>query len=222
MKKKFASIGLLAGTAVGGGVGLMLQATGPAGAASAPIVAPIDTTGTDTDNGGTTGTRAGRLADVLAPLVEDGTLTQAQADAVIEALQASRPEGGRGDREPRGGRGGRGGRDGRDLGVVSETIGITAEELRTGIQAGQTIAELAAANGSSAQAVIDALVGVAQTHLDEHVAAGEMTADEAAEKLVDITERITTFVNETPEFDGRGPGGRGPGGDSDAADEATS
>ena len=36
------------------------------------------------------------MTDALAPLVQDGTITQAQADAVTKALQDAKPQGGHG------------------------------------------------------------------------------------------------------------------------------
>jgi hypothetical protein len=57
---------------------------------------------------------------------------------------------------------------------AAEAIGITAEELKTAIKGGQTIAQVAEANGKTVQSVIDALVAQATT---------------------DLTQRITDMVN---------------------------
>ena len=104
------------------------------------------------------------------------------------------------------------GRGGANLDVVASTLGLTADEVRTAIQGGQTIADLAAANGSSAENVIDALVASMKAHLDEEVAAGEHTQDEADQILVDATARITEFVNNTASIAEAGPMNGGPGG----------
>ena len=105
-----------------------------------------------------------RLAARLQSLVDDGTLTTAQRDAVVTALEAARPD--------HGGR--HGGLRGEMLDAAATAIGITADELKTEIQAGKTIAEVAVENGTTAQDVIDALVATAST---------------------DLTQRITDMVN---------------------------
>ena len=62
---------------------------------------------------------------------------------------------------------------GHKLATAAEALGMTEDELRTAIEGGQTIAEVAAAEGVDLQTVIDALVAEA-------------------------TERITDFVNNGP------------------------
>ena len=59
------------------------------------------------------------------------------------------------------------------------------------------------------QTVIDAMVAEAKTRLDEKVAAGELTQEEADQKLAELTERITDSVNNgMPARGDHGPGGR--------------
>ena len=125
-----------------------------------------------------------------------GTLTQAQADAVAEALEAARPErpfGG--GKHWRGGPGGLGfGRIGLD--AAAEVIGIEEDDLRDALRDGTTLAELAEQNGVAVQAVIDALVAEASERIDNLVEDGRLDAAEADERLAEATERITTLVNE--------------------------
>jgi polyhydroxyalkanoate synthesis regulator phasin len=196
--------GLAAGLIAGGGAAMVATLPGGAGATTVPSVqqaADTDSTSSDTAD-----TRGAWLTDALAPLVEDGTITQAQADAVVAALEDARPDHG-------GFGGGRGGHIGMGLEAVAEELGLTTDEIRSALEDGQSLADLAAANGSSADALVSVLVAEAQTHLDEHVADGDLTQAEADERLADMTERITAMVNgEMPTFEGRGPGGRGPGG----------
>ena len=106
---------------------------------------------------------------MLQALVDDGTLTSAQLDAVVSALDAAGPmrgemPGGFGDH---GGRGdhGRGGR-GFGLDAAATALGLTADELRTELEGGSTIAEVAQANGVEVQAVIDAMVAEADSAAD--------------------------------------------------------
>jgi polyhydroxyalkanoate synthesis regulator phasin len=193
MSRKYIAVGLLAGVTAGTGAGLILQQTGSAGAASAAVAAPQQDDGTDTgtetetDATGTADRPSGdeRLAEVLAPLVAGGTITQAQADAVVEALAPARPEGGHGGRSHHA-------RRGPKLDVVAEVLGVTVEELRTQLRSGATVADIA---GDQTQAVIDALVAEATARIEAEVTAGELTREDAEEKLAGMVERITERVN---------------------------
>ena len=200
MKKKAAAAALAAGLLGGGAAGMILGSTGVSGAQEAT------TTTVEQQAGDQATSDAGRpdpsthFSEALAPLVEDGTITQAQADAVIAALAEAGP--------PQGGRGGHGemGRGGPGLDAAAEALGITADELRTELESGQTIAKVATAKGVDVQTVIDAMVAQFKAHLDEEVASGEHTQEEADQKLADVTERITDSVNNgMPERGGQPP-----------------
>lgn len=144
------------------------------------------------------------LRETLAPLVEDGTITQAQADAVIDAIQEAKPDRvrGPGNRFP-------------ILEDVTGVLGMTAEELREALAGGQTLAEIAADRGVSVDDVVAAIVATMEERIAGAVEDGRLTQEEADEKLADATEKATEIVNGEFEgrFDGRGPGGpRGHGG----------
>ena len=94
MNKKLVSISLGAGLIVGSAAGL-IAVPAVSGAQSTP-----STTATTPANRPDPSVR---LNETLKPLVDAGTITQAQADAVIAALKADMPE--RGEQ----GRGGKGG-----------------------------------------------------------------------------------------------------------------
>lgn len=192
-------LGVSAGVLGGGLVGLAMTVPTFTDAASedstdTTVVATLQDTGTDDTSTDTSTDETSRpepgvrLRESLQTLVDDGTITADQADAVAEHLAAQLPERG----EHRGGRGGHPGMDGE---VVAGLLGIDADELRSSLRDGQSIADLAEANGVDVQTVIDALVAEAQGHLDLAVENGRLTEDEAAEKLVDLTERVTARVN---------------------------
>ena len=202
MNKKLTAVGLTAGLIAGAGAGLILEMSGSAGAASqtAAVVQPNE----DQPVAGSEGERPDptqRLQEVLQPLVDAGTITQAQADAVIEALQAAHPKGGPGGPGRQGGRG-------PGFAVVAETLGLTEEEVREAVIDGQTLAELAAANGSSAEELVAALLADIKSHMDEKVAAGDLTQEEADARYAEAEERTAEFVNSTKPPKG-GPGGPG-------------
>jgi polyhydroxyalkanoate synthesis regulator phasin len=162
--------------------------TGGAAALGAGILAvgPLQALAQDDDGGWVT--------DALDELVDDGTLTQAQADAVADALDEARPE-----RQP--------GRVGPGwagkflfgpslLSDAADAIGVDEDELLDALREGETIADLAEENDVDPQTVIDALVATVQERLDGAVADGDIEQDAADERLADATERITEFVNE--------------------------
>ena len=144
-----------------------------------------------------------RIAEKLQALVDDGTITDDQANAVAETLaEGFKP----------GGRQGRG--HGPNPGAIAEFLGMEQDAFREALQEYDTLADLAAANNSSGTAVIDYLVGEAEDKLAEAVADGKLDQAEADEKLAQATERITEMVNsDIPEPGEGGPRGRrGPGG----------
>jgi hypothetical protein len=193
--------GLTAGLIGGGAAGLMLGTSGISGAQDAPTttVAPAAPAAPDAQN---RPDPSARIGETLAPLVANGTITQAQADAVTQALVAAMPKGG-----PRGGdHGGPGGehRRGPGLEAAAKALNMTEDELRTALQGDATLAQVAQQKGVDVQVVIDALVNEAKTHLAEEVASGELTQEQADQRLAKVTERITDMVN-----NGRPKGGPG-------------
>jgi hypothetical protein len=215
MKKTAVAAALSAGLIGGGAAGMILGTPGISGAqeTTTTVQAPTDDATADAGREG----MSEHLASALAPLVEAGTITQAQADAVIAAIQeAGPPEGGRGGPGMRGGHGGPG------LEAAAGAIGITEDELRTALRDGSTLADVAEANGVDPQAVIDALVAELRTRLDERVADGDLTQEEADEKLASGTERITERMTSTLPERGQGRPDGAPGDDGDDAgdDEA--
>jgi hypothetical protein len=138
--------------------------------------------------------RGQRLAEALAPLVADGTLTQEQADAVVERLE----EAGNEAREQRGDRGPRHAMRGGPPGLgeeVAEMLGLTAEELREELRGDATLADLAADAGVTPEALVDAMLSPMREHLAERVADGDITQEHADERLAQATEWATAIAN---------------------------
>ena len=208
MKNKLAAIGLAAGLTAGGGAGLLLAVPAVSGAQSADTTVPADP-GTTAPSDSARPDRTTRIAEALAPLVEDGTITQDQADAVASTLATSLPEGHGG---------GKGGHHGAGLDAAATALGLSAEDLRAALQGGQTIAQVAEANGVDVQTVIDAMVAEEKAELDARVTSGAITQEEADQHLTRDTERITDMVNNgMPTKGDRGP--RAP--DSGTTDSTT-
>jgi len=191
---------------IGGGVaGAVL--TGPAAAVAQEV---DEETTVETD-------RVTHVDGVLTELVDEGVITEAQAEAVAGALEEARPE--------RGFRGVRGIGDAAE--EVAATLNLTVEELADALRDGSSLADIASEQGVDVDLVIDQLVAGAQERLDTAVADGRLTADEAAERLEDIETKITEMVDGELEFGRRGfshghRGQRGPGGapDTDGGSDA--
>ena len=84
MNKKITAIGLSAGLLAGLGAGLALEMSGNAGASNGRSVM-VGSNRNGDDAQGMPGGFGQNLQDILKPLVDDGTLTQAQSDAIAAA-----------------------------------------------------------------------------------------------------------------------------------------
>ena len=193
-KKRVAAVALVAASVLGGTVAGAVIAAPPAADAQEATDGEV----TDT-------TRATRIRQALDVLVVDGTLTEAQADAVADTLAESMPDR-RGHRHHRGAR--------VAIESAADAIGISVDDLVAELRGGATIAEVAGDNDVDAESVIDAIVATAGEHLADAVADGRLSDDEAAERLAGIEERAADMVN--GEFEpGVRRGRRGaPGGDA--------
>lgn len=140
------------------------------------------------------------LTDALAPLVSDGTITQAQSDAVVKTLVEAGPFGERG---PRGHRGPR-------LDAAAEAIGIDVDTLKSELSSGKSVADVATEHGVSVDSVVNAIVADASAHLDQEVADGNMDQSKADEIKSTLTERITAMVNGDAPQGPQGPDGQRP------------
>lgn len=93
------------------------------------------------------------------------------------------------------------------LGTAAKALGVSTDELKSQLDGGKTVAQVAQDKGVDLNAVITALTDAVNASLDQAVTDGKMTADEATQKKADVTQRVTDFVNGVkPE---KGPGGRG-------------
>ncbi|MDW3217032.1 MAG: hypothetical protein R8F63_00355 [Acidimicrobiales bacterium] len=141
------------------------------------------------------------IADALQGLVDDGTLTEAQVDAVIEALQDARPEGFRGHRGHRG-QGGLGD-FAADLG---EILGLDSAEIREALADGSSLADLADQQGVDSQDLVDAIVAATEERVNGALENERIDQEKADEILAGAEEKAESIVS--GEFEGRrGPGG---------------
>ncbi|MCU1386678.1 MAG: hypothetical protein JWL72_16 [Ilumatobacteraceae bacterium] len=222
-QSKLAAAGITGAMLIGAGAGVVLNLPSGAGATGASTATSVatsdsttpttdatpstdaatpDTTGTDQGGRPGRGPRGALLKTELDALVTNGTITQAQEDAILAGIEAARPtpptadqsgspanpsgdgdgaggpdfggrHGGMGGRGPGfgGGRGGFGGGFGlaEGLDAAATALGVTSDELKTDLEAGKTIADIAKDKGVDVQKVIDAIVAVETTELTKLV-----------------------------------------------------
>lgn len=193
--RRLAVFGLTAGLLGGGAAGLLMTGTTLAGAQTADP----NTTTTAPAAGAMKAPRSDWARSALDGLVAKGTISQAQADQVLAALEAARPAKGMGK-----------GRGFGKLDAAASALGMTVDELRTALQGGQSLAAVAQEKGIDTGKVVDALMAQLKAHLDQHVASGKNTQAEADQMLADARARIQAFVNGEAPAGGPGFGlGRG-------------
>jgi len=82
------------------------------------------------------------------------------------------------------------------IGATAEVTGLEAGEVLDGLRAGQSLADIATAQGQSGDAVVQAVVDKAQPRLDRAVAAGRLTPERADQLLDQMTATATDLVND--------------------------
>jgi polyhydroxyalkanoate synthesis regulator phasin len=125
-----------------------------------------------------------RIRAALDGLVTDGTISAEQADAVAAHLASQWDFHGRRMHRIHAG-----------LDVAAATIGIAETDLVEALRDGQTVADVAEANGVLPQTVIADLAAEVNTRVDEAVANGDLDDERGVEIKANALERITDFVN---------------------------
>ena len=139
----------------------------------------------------------------LDQAVADGKLTAAQEQTMLADLKShlddivnrTGPPGGVGIRVGGPGFGG----------AAATYLGLTRAELRTQIENGKTLAQIAVAQGKTVAGLKAAILAEAKSHLDRAVAAGKLTAAQEQTMLADLQSHLDDIVNRT------GPPGPTPG-----------
>ena len=133
------------------------------------------------------------LKNRLDEAVEAGRLTKEQADELKERIDA-------GEYPLLWGRGGHHGHGfGHHvhfevLGAAASYLGLTEAELREELQS-MTLAEIAKEHGKTAAGLVQQLVATQTKRIDEAVADGRLTDEQAAELKADLAERMEALVN---------------------------
>lgn len=193
MKKPLAAT-LIAATALGSvAAGATVFSTGLAGAQDSTDQAPA--TAPDFQRGDA----AAHITEALQPLVP-GTLTNSQVEAVVSALEAARPA--MGDHN--------GGPGRPNLDNLATVLGTDAGTLGQELRDGQSLADIATANGVDTQDIVDAIVSQMEERIQQGVADGKLDQAKADELLANAEAHAAEIVNGTAQPGGPG-GQRGPG-----------
>jgi polyhydroxyalkanoate synthesis regulator phasin len=151
---------------------------------------------------------AEKLAALLSTLVAKGTITQAQADAVLAAQAAAKAaheankdarEAGKSIVKPI---------KGELLTLISTATGVDTATVVTRVRAGESLAEIA---GAKKDALVAALVADHNKRIDAAVTAGTLTAAQATILKANVAAHVTKLVEAKPApmFGGRKGGERG-------------
>jgi ribosomal protein S20 len=193
--KKLVATGLVAASLAGGSVAIA-------------TVSPFGIAGAQ-DSGSTTTTappsgqapapkRGDVLDDALKSLVDDGTITQDQADKikgrVDEKAKALHDQ--LGARKPLFGA------VKVELDRVAGILGISVDDLKAQLKDGKTLGQIA---GDKRDALVKALTDDANARIDQAVTDGKLAADKAAELKPQVADRIAKLVDEGVR--GKGLGG---------------
>lgn len=139
--------------------------------------------------------------DQINQAVAAGKLDRARADQMIQAIQSGQRPGqgqpGPGQRGPGGP--GRPGAMGPDGGVaIAGILGLTPEQLRTEMQAGKSLGQIADAQRVSRDTLKAKLLEAQKARLDAAVAGGRITAQQAQEMAARMTANVDRMINATP------------------------
>jgi hypothetical protein len=169
------------------------------------------------DAAGQLGVQPDKLTSALQKALEDqlqadvtaGRLTQAQADAQKAMIESGKypllgtggfgfGRGGFGGHGRPGGFGGFGGPLLADLSTAATSLGLTTDQLKTDLQGGKTLAQIATAQGQTPDQLVSTLVAAVEKQLDAAVTANKLTSaqEQAIEK--NLQQQITALVNGTP------------------------
>jgi polyhydroxyalkanoate synthesis regulator phasin len=155
------------------------------------------------------GGHAAALAANLSALVAKGTITQAQADAIIAAATAAETAK-RAAHDAN-----HAAKDAERVALevlISKTIGVDTATIRTRLAAGESLGAIA---GAKKAELISVLVADHTKRIDAAVTAGKLTAEQAATLKAGLTAHVTAGVDQVGGKRGSGMGALGKNGKGD-------
>ena len=107
------------------------------------------------------------------------------------------------------------------LEAAATYLGLTGDELRERLESGDTLAEIAGAEGKTVDGLVQAMVDSAEEDIAAAVEAGRLTQEQGDEILADLPQRIEDMVNGELLGPGGPPGHRWGDGPERAESDAT-
>jgi polyhydroxyalkanoate synthesis regulator phasin len=127
-----------------------------------------------------------KITSLLSTLVSKGTITQSQADAIVQAAKDARAAGKvKMDKD----------RAAIDA-IVTSTLGISIDTIKSRLKAGETLATIAGDNKAISSEI--------NKQIDAAVTAGKLTAAQAITEKAKTTERVTNMVERVKGFGHKG------------------
>lgn len=90
--------------------------------------------------------------------------------------------------------------------VLADLTGLSVEDIQAKRADGESIAQIAKSEGVDSQTVVDKALAARKAILDERVAAGSITQEQADAAYTRMTERLNDRVNATTTGPGQGRG----------------
>jgi polyhydroxyalkanoate synthesis regulator phasin len=193
-------------TKIAAGAGAALAIAGAGGAVAADRITPkAESEAIVADAAKQLGVEPARLTAALKQALKNrvdeavkaGRLTQQQGTAMKERIDAGAFPflAGPGLGFRGGGERGFHHRGGGHLDAAASYLGVSAEALRTALEDGKSLADVAKENGKAVDALVDALVADETKELADAVADGRLTDAQRDEIASTLEQRITDFVN---------------------------
>jgi uncharacterized protein YidB (DUF937 family) len=125
----------------------------------------------------------------LQKAVQDGKLTQAQADKALSSLKdnitqffntGKRPNAGKVKDQLQ-----------KDAAALAQQLGMTQDELKQAIQSGKTIAQIAQEKGVSLDSLVNTLSAARSDKIQQALKSGKITQDQANKLLDNFKKNLT-------------------------------
>jgi hypothetical protein len=138
--------------------------------------------------------------DLINQAVAEGRLDQERANRMIQAIQSGQGPGGPGMGQPgqRPGQGQRGPAAPGPGQAVADLLGMTPQQLRTELQSGKSLAQIAEEKGVSRDTLKAKILETQKARLDAAVAAGRMTAEQAEQAAARMSANVDRMLDATP------------------------
>lgn len=197
MRKVIAASAVAVSLAVTAGTAVAINQSSPPSLVRSASASPTTALSQNPSRHRGPGDRQSVLSNSLKKLVANGTITQAQADAILAEV-ASEQKAQKDTFKNHAKRGLPEGAMGILRGAtaaVAKSIGITPDELRTELASGKSVAEIATAHGVDPATVVAAIASEADTRIDALVSDGTLTADQATTLKSGLNTLVENFVN---------------------------